>query len=217
MSDEVNSPEFGEAQPAGEPAAASSPVEVEFIGEDPARVEDAAPAGEAGEEDATVAEAIEDAVDERAVLESLVAERTEDLQRLQAEYVNYKKRVDRDRAQARQSGIDAVLRALMPVFDAIAAAREQGELTGGFKLTADELTKMTTGFGFEAFGIPGDEFDPRLHEALMQEPVPGSGEMTLKTVLQSGYRIGDQVIRPARVIVAVPDGSEPEAEPAEEA
>lgn len=149
----------------------------------------------------------EEPIDENAALSALVAERTEDLQRVQAEYVNYKKRVDRDRTQARQGGIEAVLRGLIPVFDAVAAAEDQGELTGGFKLTADELTRVAAGFGFQRFGQVEDEFDPRLHEALMQEPVPGEGEMTLKTILQAGYRIGEQVIRPARVIVAVPDGS----------
>lgn len=137
-------------------------------------------------------------------MEKLVTERTEDLQRLQAEYVNYKKRVDRDRAQARQAGIDAVLRELMPVFDSIVEARKHDELTGGFKLTADELTRVLTHFGFETFGEPGEEFDPRLHEALMQIPVPGTEEMIIHEVMQVGYRIGDQVLRPARVVVAVP-------------
>lgn len=139
-----------------------------------------------------------------AGLQSLVAERTEDLQRVQAEYVNYKRRVDRDRTLARQSGIEAVLRELMPVFDSIHAAEEHGELTGGFKLTADELKKVTSSFGFESFGAPGDEFDPRLHEALMQMPEPDVDTMSVRDVMQVGYRIGDLVIRPARVVVAVP-------------
>ncbi|WP_341729531.1 nucleotide exchange factor GrpE [Brooklawnia sp.] len=137
-------------------------------------------------------------------LKALVAERTEDLQRVHAEYVNYKKRVDRDRALARQGGVEVVLRDLLPVFDSISAAAEHDELTGGFKLTADELTKVAKSYGFEPFGIPGDEFDPRLHEALMQMPDPEATEMVVRDVMQQGYRINDLVVRPARVIVSVP-------------
>lgn len=140
-----------------------------------------------------------------AELEALVAERTDDLKRVQAEYVNYKKRVDRDRALARQGGIAAVLRDLMPVFDAIVAAEEHDDLTGGFKLTADELVKVTKAYGFESFGKPGDEFDPRLHEALMQVLDSEVDTITLHEVMQQGYRVHDQVLRPARVVVAVPE------------
>ncbi len=142
--------------------------------------------------------------DQLAELQSLVAERTNDLQRVQAEYVNYKKRVDRDRALARQGGLEAVLRDLMPVFDSILAAQDHDDLTGGFKLTADELVRVTKSYGFESFGAVGDEFDPHLHEALMQVPSPDADVMTVHEVMQVGYRIGELVIRPARVIVAVP-------------
>lgn len=140
-----------------------------------------------------------------AELEALVAERTDDLKRVQAEYINYKKRVERDRALARQGGIEAVLRDLMPVFDSIIAAADHDDLTGGFKLTADELIKVTAAYGFESFGKPGDEFDPRYHEALMQVLDPEVETMTLHEVMQVGYRIRDLVIRPARVVVAVPE------------
>ncbi len=137
-------------------------------------------------------------------LEALVSERTEDLQRVQAEYINYKKRVDRDRALARQGGIESVLRDLMPVFDSILAAQDHDDLTDGFRLTADELTKVTKSYGFESFGAVGDEFDPRLHEALMQVPAPDADTMRIHEVMQVGYRINDLVLRPARVIVSVP-------------
>ena len=139
-----------------------------------------------------------------AGLEALAAERTEDLQRVQAEYVNYKRRVDRDRALARQGGVEAVLRDLMPVFDAIVAAESHEELTGGFRLTADELSKVTKSFGFESFGEVGEEFDPRLHEALMQMPDPDADTMRIYEVMQVGFRMNEQVLRPARVVVAVP-------------
>lgn len=146
----------------------------------------------------------EELLDPLTEMEKLVTERTEDLQRLQAEYVNYKRRVDRDRAVSRQAGIDSVLRELMPVFDSIVEARKHEELTGGFKLVSDELARVLAHFGFESFGEPGEEFDPRLHEALMQLPVPGVAEMAIHEVMQVGYKIGEQVLRPARVVVAVP-------------
>ena len=100
--------------------------------------------------------------------------------------------------------IEALLRDLLPVFDSITAAEKQGELTGGFKLTADELSKVTKVYGLESFGAPGDEFDPRLHEALMQVPDPNVTEMVVREVMQNGFRINDQVVRPARVVVSVP-------------
>ena len=162
-------------------------------------------AGQAAPADAGAASGAAPGSDEQiAQLKALAAERTEDLQRVHAEYVNYKRRVDRDRALARQGGIEALLRDLLPVFDSITAAEKQGELTGGFKLTADELSKVTKVYGLESFGAPGDEFDPRLHEALMQVPDPNVTEMVVREVMQNGFRINDQVVRPARVVVSVP-------------
>ncbi len=158
-------------------------------------------AGQAAPADAGAASGSDEQI---AQLKALAAERTEDLQRVHAEYVNYKRRVDRDRALARQGGIEALLRDLLPVFDSITAAEKQGELTGGFKLTADELSKVTKVYGLESFGAPGDEFDPRLHEALMQVPDPNVTEMVVREVMQNGFRINDQVVRPARVVVSVP-------------
>lgn len=149
---------------------------------------------------------------EMSELEARLSERTEDLQRVQAEYVNYKRRVDRDRALARQGGTEAVLRDLMPVFDAILAAEQHDELTGGFKLTADELVKVTKSYGFDHFGKVGDEFDPHLHEALMQVPDPDAETMTVHEVMQVGYRLNNQVLRPARVVVAVPQEAEQDQE-----
>ncbi|GAA2179807.1 hypothetical protein GCM10009785_07920 [Brooklawnia cerclae] len=166
------------------------------------------------DDDRATAAATESPEDASRRLQALVDERTEDLKRVQAEYINYKKRVDRDRSLARQAGAESVLRDLMPVFDSIVAAGRHDELAGGFKLTADELTRVAHAHGLESFGEPGDEFDPRLHEALMQVAVPGTGEMTVKDVMQVGYRIGDQVVRPARVVVAVPDGTDDGSEAA---
>lgn len=146
-----------------------------------------------------------------AELETQLAERTSDLQRLQAEYVNYKRRVDRDRDLARGAGIEAVVVDLLPVLDDLRAARQHEELSGGFKLLAEELGKVATKYGIEVYGEKGESFDPQLHDALMQAPVPGAGEPTLLDVMQVGYRLRGRVLRPARVAVAMPSG-EPAAE-----
>jgi len=138
-------------------------------------------------------------------LEALLAERTEDLQRLQAEYVNYKRRVDRDRALSRQSGVDKVITDLMPVLDSIAMARQHGEVEGGFKLVVDELEKVASNHGLTSFGEVGDAFDPNLHEALMQMPMEGVCVTSVSQVMQPGYKLGDRVVRPARVAVSDPD------------
>lgn len=138
-------------------------------------------------------------------LEEMVTERTADLQRLQAEYANYKKRVDRDRDIARQSGIETVMTDLLPVLDSIEGARAHDELDGGFKLVAEELERVAAKYGVEIYGEVGDEFNPVIHEALMQmdhtQPVDAP---TVSAVMQRGARIGDRVLRPARVGVAQP-------------
>ncbi len=141
-----------------------------------------------------------------AELQELVDERTTDLQRMHAEYVNYKKRVDRDRALARQGGVEGVILDLLPVLDSVEAAREHAELVGGFKLVAEELEKVTAKYGLETFGEVGEEFDPQIHEALLQ--LPHQGEVTVPTisaVMQRGVKLNDRVLRPARVGVANPE------------
>jgi len=129
----------------------------------------------------------------------LLAERTADLQRLQAEYVNYKRRVDRDRDVARQRGIEAVLSDLLPVLDGIDAARAHGELGQGAAMLADELAKVTGKYGLSAYGLPGEPFDPHVHEALMHINQPGFPPGSVSQVFQRGYALGGRVIRPARV------------------
>ena len=140
-----------------------------------------------------------------AELQELVAERTDDLQRLHAEYANYKKRVDRDRSLARQGGIEAVVLDLLPVLDSIEAAREHDELTGGFKLVAEELERLTSKYGLTVYGEIGEEFDPNVHDALMQVPMEGVQVTTVSAVMQKGVRLNDRVLRPARVGVAEPE------------
>ena len=146
--------------------------------------------------------------DDLTAAQSAVAALTNDLQRLQAEYVNYKRRVDRDRAMVQERAVQDVLETLLPVLDDIHAAREHGDLQSGpFASIAEKLEQTLTRFGLSRFGDVGEPFDPMRHEALMhtQADLPeGATETTVVTVLQPGYRAGDQVIRPARVAVADP-------------
>ena len=144
-----------------------------------------------------------------------VAALTGDLQRLQAEYVNYKRRVDRDRELVQQNATFKVLSALLPVLDALDRAREHGELEGGFKAIADSLENIVAAQGLVKFGKPGDEFDPRFHEALMHAHSPEVTTTTCQQVVTAGYQLGDRVVRPARVVVVDPEpapGGEPSPE-----
>jgi molecular chaperone GrpE len=161
--------------------------------------DDFSPEGDAND-GAQVSGSPDDAPD----LAAAVAELTGDLQRVQAEYVNYKRRVDRDRDVARQRGIESVIADLLPVLDGIDGAKAHDELTGGLKLIADEFAKVTAKYGLEAYGQVGDEFDPQIHEALMHVEVPGYSVTTCAQVFQTGYRLGGRVIRPARVAVTDP-------------
>ncbi len=145
---------------------------------------------------------------------ALAAERLGDLQRLQAEYVNYKRRVDRDRALVQERAVRDVLESVLPVLDDIQAAREHGDLVDGpFAAIADKLEATLGKYGLSRFGSKGEPFDPMQHEALMHAPWPaGDDELptdasgtTVVTVLQPGYRAGEQVLRPARVAVADPE------------
>ncbi|RBQ22179.1 nucleotide exchange factor GrpE [Spongiactinospora rosea] len=138
-----------------------------------------------------------------------LAERTRDLQRLQAEYSNYRKRVERDRVAVREQATAAALAELLPVLDDIGRARDHGELTGGFAKVAESLEGVLTKLGLSAFGAKGDPFDPTVHEALMHSYSPDVTEPTCVEIFQPGYRMGERVIRPARVAVAEP--SEPSA------
>ena len=141
----------------------------------------------------------------------LVAGLTEDLQRLQAEYVNYKRRVDRDRDLVLQNAKFSVLSALLPVLDDLDRAREHGELEGGFKAVADSLERIVQSQGLVKFGASGDEFDPRLHEALMHAHSKDVTTTTCQDIVSAGYKIGDRVVRPARVTVVDPEPADGDA------
>jgi molecular chaperone GrpE len=137
-----------------------------------------------------------------------LAERTADLQRVTAEYANYRKRVERDRQAVREQAVANVLSGLLPVLDDIGRAREHGELVGGFKSVAESLEAAVTKLGLDSFGESGEPFDPKVHEALMHSYSADVTEPTCVQVLQPGYRVGERILRPARVAVAEP--GEPE-------
>jgi molecular chaperone GrpE len=142
-------------------------------------------------------------------LKTQLAERTADLQRLQAEYANYRKRVDRDRATVREHAVASALSELLPVLDAIGQAREHGELSGGFKSVADSLQAAVGKLGLVSYGQRGDAFDPKFHEALTHTYSPDVAEDTCVEIFQPGYKVGERILRPARVAVAAPaTGSE---------
>ena len=130
---------------------------------------------------------------------------TEDLQRLQAEYANYRKRVERDRALASELAVGSVLGELLSILDDIDRASEHGELQGGFKSVADQLTSLTNKLGLEKFGTEGEEFDPQIHEALMHETSAEVSVATASKILQPGYKFKDRILRPARVAVTDPE------------
>lgn len=140
---------------------------------------------------------------------ALAATRLEDLRRLQAEYMNYKRRVERDRARDRQAATSAVVESMLPVLDDIFSARQHGDLTDGpFSAIADKLETTLGKFGVERFGEKGETFDPALHEALMHlgetELPEGTTETTIVQVMQPGFKVGERVVRAARVAVADP-------------
>ncbi|WP_175412752.1 nucleotide exchange factor GrpE [Streptomyces sp. TRM64462] len=133
-----------------------------------------------------------------------LSERTADLQRLQAEYQNYRRRVERDRVAVKEVAVANLLGELLPVLDDIGRAREHGELVGGFKSVAESLETVVAKMGLQQFGKEGEPFDPTVHEALMHSYAPDVTETTCVAILQPGYRIGERTIRPARVAVAEP-------------
>ena len=133
-----------------------------------------------------------------------VAALTADLQRLQAEYANYRKRVERDRAVSHELAIGAVLTELLATLDDIDRAADHNELSGGFKAVADQLAAITTRFGLEKYGTEGEPFDPQIHEALLHDTSADVAVATASKILQPGYKYKERILRPARVAVTDP-------------
>ena len=165
------------------------------------------PVSPAGAPDPLLQEAVEAALVDVEVteVESKLAELTTDLQRVHAEYANYRKRVERDRELIRQTAVGGVLGELLSVLDDIDRAREHGELDGAFKSVGESLETTVTRLGLERFGAAGEPFDPNVHEALTHEASDEVSEPTVVAVYQPGYRYADRVLRPARVAVAGSD------------
>ena len=177
--------------------------------------ETAAPAAAAPETPIPEPPPVPDLEAEVKELQDKLAERTSDLQRLQAEYVNYKRRVDRDRDLARKVTIEGVLKDFLSVLDDVRSAREHEELNGGFKAVAEEIERLTSKYGLESFGEAGDPFNPHIHEALLHAHADGIDGPTCVEILQPGYRIGERILRPARVAVAEPEPEEMSTETVE--
>jgi len=182
-------PQTGQVRPPGPAHAAPDP--------DEAPVEHAGPSlGES---------IVDDSVSVVSDVEKELAERTADLQRLQAEYANYRRRVERDRAANREAAVAAVLTNFIPVLDDIGRAREHDELEGGFRSVGEALEQTVEKLGLTRFGEPGDPFDPKMHEALTHAHSAEVTEPTCVQIFSPGYRIGDRIVRPARVGVVEPE------------
>ena len=202
--------------PEGEPTAAPSPEGGfgDAAGEAPAQTEvEEQVAGDAvaGDAPGTAEERPEAGgdtdteVDELAAMKGSLADLTNDLQRLQAEYANYRKRVDRDRQLVAENAAYKALAPVVEVLDTIDRAKEHGELDGGLKAVADQLERVVAAAGLVRFGEPGDAFDPTLHEALSHLGADADVEVTtVKHVAKGGYRLGERVVRAAQVLVVDP-------------
>ncbi|MFB7458102.1 nucleotide exchange factor GrpE [Streptomyces sp. NPDC088337] len=201
-------PGFEEHQPQPPPQSDAASGTPDDAAQAAAQDKGAAPAGEADQSAALTAQ-----LDQ---VRTALGERTADLQRLQAEYQNYRRRVDRDRIAVREVAVANILSELLPVLDDIGRARDHGELVGGFKSVAESLETVVAKLGLQQFGKEGESFDPTIHEALMHSYAPDVTETTCVAVLQPGYRIGERTIRPARVAVAEPQPGAQTVKPAEE-
>lgn len=180
----------------------------------PAAAQEAAPAEAPVAESTETAEAPSQSA-EIGELKSALDERTADLQRIAAEYANYRKRVGRDRTFAAEEAISKVLEALLPVLDDVDRARDHGDLNGPFASVAEQLTTVVSKFGLTAFGVKGDAFDPKLHDAVAHMTSADVTAPTCVDVMRRGYLMGERLLRPAMVAVGEP-APEPAPEPAKQ-
>lgn len=146
-------------------------------------------------------------------VEAQLAERTEDLQRLNAEYTNYRRRTERDRQVVIETAKAKVIADMLPVLDDLELAREHGDLEGPLKAFADKLHSTLEKHDLAAFGEEGDAFDPEVHEAV--QDLSSGDEQVLGTVLRKGYRVGDRLVRNAMVIIADPSDESGSSEDSE--
>lgn len=146
-------------------------------------------------------------------VEAQLAERTEDLQRLNAEYTNYRRRTERDRQAVIETAKAKVIADMLPVLDDLELAREHGDLEGPLKAFADKFYQTLEKHDLTAFGQEGDAFDPEVHEAV--QDLSSGDEQVLGTVLRKGYRVGDRLVRNAMVIIADPSDESSSSEDSE--
>jgi molecular chaperone GrpE len=207
-------PDAGPAEGADAPADGSEVIEGEVV--EPST-------SEAAEADALLAEALDaEAIEAQfsaaeadlaaaaaagspGAVADQVAALTADLQRVHAEYSNYRKRVERDRELVRERAVEAALLELLPILDDIGRAREHDELVGGFKSVGEALEAAVARLGLSPFGAVGEPFDPTRHEALMREEREGVTDPTVVRVLQVGFEMNGRIVRAARVSVAGTD------------
>jgi len=149
----------------------------------------------------------EEVVSDEAVAEVIdpVTALTEDLQRLQAEFANYRKRIERDRSLASDLAISSVLFEFLAILDDLDRAESHGELSGGFKAVAEQINATMTKLGLEKYGSAPEAFDPNIHEALLHETSSEVRETTVSKILQPGYKYKERILRPARVVVTDPE------------
>ena len=149
----------------------------------------------------------EEVVSDEAVAEVIdpVTALTDDLQRLQAEFANYRKRIERDRSLASDLAISSVLFEFLAILDDLDRAESHGELSGGFKAVAEQINATMTKLGLEKYGSAPEAFDPNIHEALLHETSSEVKETTVTKILQPGYKYKERVLRPARVVVTDPE------------
>jgi molecular chaperone GrpE len=187
--------ESAASTPAGEPAPAeeSTPVVEPVETRDPLEGLDFEPSGEAAE------------ASEVLKAKAEAAEHLDALQRERASFTNYRNRALRDQEAARNRGVQDVLAALLPVLDDVERAKQHGELSGTMAAIAEKLDQSLQKFGVERFGKVGEEFDPNLHEALMHSTDADATTSTVNLVVEPGYKIGEKVVRAARVGVVGPE------------
>jgi molecular chaperone GrpE len=156
------------------------------------------------EEAQGIAADIDALVEEVKEEHDVVADLTADLQRLQAEYSNYRKRVERDRSLSHEIAVASVLTEILPILDDLDRAAQHGELSGGFKAVADQLIAITTRIGLVRYGEAPSTFDPNIHKAMLHETSSEVSETTVTAILQPGYKFKERIVRPARVTVTDP-------------
>jgi molecular chaperone GrpE len=190
-------PVTGEVRvPAGEQSAGTRPAVTTS--------DQAAPGEQMSEHETPVVDDAQPAQGGEDLAQQL-AERTDDLKRVTAEYANYRRRVDRDRSLVVDQAAERFALQLFPIVDDIERARDHGDLTGAFKVVAERVVGLLDDLGVEAFGVAGDPFDPSLHEAVIHDTSSEVSVPTATTVLRQGFRRGDRVLRTAMVAVTDPE------------